>query len=230
MNILFLITARGGSKGIPKKNIKQFNGKPLIQYSIDLARMFAQDHDICVSTDDEEIISVVNTLGLSVPFVRPAELATDTASSYDVILHAIQHYESAGIFYDAIILLQPTSPLRKEQHLRESLEQFDEATEMVVSVSEQEDPSYLFLEENAEGYLKKKYNLSYTRRQDAPKIYMYNGAIYIYAVSALKQKPVSEFTNIKKYVMDEYSSIDIDTQMDWEIASLIDQKCKDGLL
>jgi CMP-N,N'-diacetyllegionaminic acid synthase len=222
MKTLFLITARGGSKGIPKKNIKLFNGKPLIQYSIDLAKKFAAEADICVSTDDAEIISIVEQMGLHVPFVRPDFLATDTASSYDVVMHAISYYESAGVFYDQVVLLQPTSPLRKEIHLRESLSLFDADTEMVVSVKEETDPSYLLLEEDEHGYLRKKYQLSYTRRQDVPVVYMYNGAIYIYAVSALKKKAPGQMTKIKKYVMDAYSSIDIDTPLDWEVALLID--------
>lgn len=230
MKILFLITARGGSKGIPKKNIKLFNGKPLIQYSIDLARTFAADKDICVSTDDHEIIEVVRGLGLEVPFIRPSELATDSAQSYDVIMHAMKHYEASGILYHAIVLLQPTSPLRKAKHLKESLAQFDHTTEMVVSVTEEKDPSYLLLEEDAQGFLKRKYNLPYTQRQDAPTLYKYNGAIYVYSVAALKHMHVSKFTNIRKYVMDAYSSIDIDTPLDWEIASLIEEKSKNGIL
>jgi CMP-N,N'-diacetyllegionaminic acid synthase len=221
MKTLFLITARGGSKGIPKKNIKSFNGKPLIQYSIDLARIFSSDENICVSTDDVEIISVAEDSGLRVPFVRPAGLATDTASSYDVIMHAISYYESIGINYDKLILLQPTSPLRTEQHLRESIALFDTDTEMLVSVKAETDPSYLLLEEDEQGYLKKKYQTSYTRRQDVPVVYMYNGAIYMYSVAALKKSNPASMTKIRKYVMDAESSIDIDTPLDWEIAQLI---------
>lgn len=221
MKTLFLITARGGSKGIPKKNIKLFNGKPLIQYSIDLARTFSSDEDICVSTDDAEIISAVQQSGLHVPFVRPSELATDTASSYDVVMHALSHYESIGIRYDRLVLLQPTSPLRTAQHLKESIAVFDADSDMVVSVKAEPDPSYLLLEEDERGYLKKKYQTSYTRRQDVPVVYKYNGAIYVYSVAALKKSNPALMTKIKKYVMDEATSIDIDTPLDWELAQLI---------
>ena len=108
MKILVIIPARGGSKGIPHKNIKLFNGKPLIYYTIDCARAICDDEDICVSTDDPEIISVVEQYNLKVPFVRPAELATDTAGTYEVLLHALNYYEQLGKHYDVVMLLQNT--------------------------------------------------------------------------------------------------------------------------
>ena len=106
MKSLFLITARGGSKGIPHKNIKPLAGKPLICYAIDVARQFVEDMDICVSTDGDDIIEVVEKYGLKVPFKRPAELASDTAGSYEVIRHAVQFYEQKGVLYDTVVLLQ----------------------------------------------------------------------------------------------------------------------------
>ena len=112
MKSLFLITARGGSKGIPHKNIKPLNGKPLIYYAIDVARQFVEDEDICVSTDGDDIIKTVEDYNLKVLFKRPAELASDTAGSDEVILHAVQYYEALGRLYDNIVLLQPTSPFR----------------------------------------------------------------------------------------------------------------------
>ena len=104
MNYLVVITARGGSKGIPKKNIKLLNGKPLIQYSIDIAKKIADKKDICFTTDSDEIIEVAQKLGLEIPFKRPAELATDTANSQDVILHGLEAYEKLNNkTYDAIV-------------------------------------------------------------------------------------------------------------------------------
>lgn len=113
MEILYIIPARGGSKGIPRKNIKLLAGRPLICYSIDVARALTSDENICVSTDDNEIIRVVEEYGLKVPFKRPDYLATDTATTNDVLLHALEYYEAQGKQYDVIVLLQPTSPLRK---------------------------------------------------------------------------------------------------------------------
>src|ERR1039457_6994070 len=105
MKNLYLIPARGGSKRLPGKNIKELNGKPLIYYSIDAARQFAPNADICISSDDSETIRTVEKYGLQVPFVRPDKLATDHATSFDVIRHALEYYENQNIHYDVVILL-----------------------------------------------------------------------------------------------------------------------------
>ena len=112
MNILVVIPARGGSKGIPHKNIKKLNGKELITYSIDVARQLTSDDNICVSADDDNIIATVENYGLKVAFKRPIELATDSAGTNGVLLHALDFYENQGRTYDVIVLLQPTSPFR----------------------------------------------------------------------------------------------------------------------
>ena len=113
MKSLFLITARGGSKGIPHKNIKPLAGKPLIYYAIDIARQFVEDSDICLSTDDDAIIKTAEDYGLKICFKRPDYLASDTAGSYEVILHAVHFFEQQGVHYDNVVLLQPTSPFIK---------------------------------------------------------------------------------------------------------------------
>ena len=136
MKALVIIPARGGSKGIPHKNIKPLNGKPLIHYTIDVARGIASDEDICVSTDDADIIKCVEEYGLKVPFVRPAELATDTAGTYEVLIHALDFYEKQGKTYDVVLLLQNTSPFRTVQHVKEALELYRPDIDMVVSVNE----------------------------------------------------------------------------------------------
>lgn len=102
MKTLVIIPARGGSKGIPKKNIKNFCGKPLIYYSIDIARQLVEDDDICISTDDSEIIDCVKNYGLNVPFIRPSELSNDTATTNDVLLHALDYY-SRGLSKNMIL-------------------------------------------------------------------------------------------------------------------------------
>ena len=104
MNILYVIPARGGSKGIPHKNIKLLGGKPLIGYSIELARQLTSDEHICVSTDDEEIVRVVENYGLAVPFRRPKELSGDQVGTYEVLLHALSYYESLGRHYDVLVV------------------------------------------------------------------------------------------------------------------------------
>ena len=222
MKPLIVIPARGGSKGVPRKNIKVLGDKPLIQYTIDAAKGVFDDEFICVSTDDFEIKSVVEQLGLKVPFLRPNELASDTAGTYEVLLHAILYYESKGYFPDTLILLQPTSPFRTSAHIKEALKLYHESIEMVVSVKETKaNPYYILFEEDRNGYLKKTKEANFTRRQDCPKVWEYNGAIYIINVKALKEKTISQFTKVCKFEMDETSSHDIDTLLDWKIAEII---------
>ncbi len=223
MNSLVIIPARGGSKGIPHKNIKELGGKPLICYTIDLARSLVSDKDICVSTDDMEIIRVVENYGLKVPFVRPAYLATDTMGTYEVLLHALDFYEKNGKKFDNIILLQCTSPFRRIDDVRGALGLYTPDIDMVVSVKEAvSNPYYNAFEENESGFLSiSKGDGHYHRRQDAPKAWEYNGAIYIINPESLKEKPMSDFTKIVKYVMDDIHSIDLDTMFDWKLAELI---------
>lgn len=222
MKPLIVIPARGGSKGVPRKNIKVLGDKPLIQYAIDAAKGVFDDEFICVSTDDFEIKSVVEQLGLKVPFLRPNELASDTAGTYEVLLHAISYYESKGYFPDTLILLQPTSPFRTSAHIKEALKLYDESIEMVVSVKKTKaNPYYILFEEDSNGYLKKTKEANFTRRQDCPKVWEYNGAIYIININALKACAISQFTKVCKFEMDEKSSHDIDTLLDWRIAEIM---------
>lgn len=227
MKILVIIPARGGSKGIPHKNIKPLNGKPLIYYTIDCARAICTDDDICVSTDDEEIISVVEQYGLKVPFVRPDELATDTAGTYEVLLHALNYYEQQGKHYDVVMLLQNTSPFRTAEHVKEALKLYTSDVDMVVSVKEcPANPYYCVFEEDNNGFLHVcKGDGNIFRRQDAPKVYEYNGAIYIMNAETLKATHMHKMQKRVKYVMDEMSSFDLDTMTDWNIAeSIIKEK------
>lgn len=223
MKYLVIIPSRGGSKGIPRKNIKPFAGKPLIYYTIDTARAIVEDKDICVSTDDDEIIQVVEEYGLKVPFKRPIELATDTAGTYEVLLHALDFYEKKGNHYDALILLQNTSPFRTVNHVIEALSLYTPEVDMVVSVKEcAANPYYCVFEENEKGFLHVcKGDGTIFRRQDAPKVWEYNGAIYIINTESLKKKHMHQFGKRIKYVMDAKSSFDLDTMNDWMIAETI---------
>lgn len=226
MKILVIIPARGGSKGIPHKNIKPLNGKPLIYYTIDCARAICDDADICVSTDDAEIIKVVEDYGLRVPFKRPDELATDTAGTYEVLLHALNFYEQQGKHYDAVMLLQNTSPFRTAEHVKEALKLYTPDVDMVVSVKEcAANPYYCVFEENNEGYLHVcKGDGNIFRRQDAPKVYEYNGAIYIMNTETLKTTHMHKMLKRVKYIMDDASSFDLDTMWDWQMAEMMAKK------
>ncbi len=223
MRSLVIIPARGGSKGIPRKNIKELNGKPLICHTIDVARGIAPDADICVSTDDAEIVKTVEDYGLKVPFIRPAYLATDTMGTYDVLLHALNFYEEKGEKHDNIILLQCTSPFRTIEDVKGALELYNPEVDMVVSVKESAaNPYYNCFEEDGDGYLKiSKGDGSFVRRQDVPKAWEYNGAVYVINPESLKKQPISKFEKKVKYVMDNLHSLDLDTMFDWKIAELM---------
>lgn len=222
MKILTIIPARGGSKGIPHKNIKPLNGKPLIYYTIDCARAVCADEDICVSTDDAEIIKCVEDYGLKVPFVRPAELASDTAGTYEVLLHAVDYYEKQGRKYDTVLLLQNTSPFRTADDVKGVMELYRDDIDMVVSVKEIVSPYYNSFEEDGEGFLRQISNgIKYTRRQDAPRTFEYNGAAYLINIESLKRCPLGEFKRVVKYVMDDSHSVDMDTMLDWKYAEFM---------
>ena len=223
MNILVVIPARGGSKGIPYKNIKPLNGKPLICYSIDVARQFTSDENICVTTDDDKIIEVVENYGLKVPFKRPDYLATDTCGSSEVIQHAYQFYADKGVQYDAIVLLQPTSPFRKVEFIKEAVSLYDDSIDMVTSVRPSAcNPYYDGFEENEDGLLQlSKGDGTIARRQETPQVWQQNGSIYVINPKSLIDKGLGKFTRIKKYVMAELYSVDIDNPFDWEVAELV---------
>jgi len=228
MKDLLLIPARGGSKGIPGKNIRLLNGKPLIYYTLDAACAVASPENICVSTDSDEIIGIVRKYGLDVPFKRPGDLATDTAGSYEVILHAVDSYEQRGIQYDRVVLLQPTSPFRTGTHVLEAAALYQPWLDMVVSVKiAHANPYFNLFEENNAGFLERSKTGTFTRRQDCPIVYEYNGAIYIMNVQSLKNGPPSEFSKTRKYVMAEGDSFDIDTNIDWIVAEAIVSQKRD---
>ncbi|WP_339625069.1 acylneuraminate cytidylyltransferase family protein [uncultured Winogradskyella sp.] len=219
MNYLVIITARGGSKGIPKKNIKLLNGKPLIQYSIDIAKSISHLDDICFTTDNDDIIKVAETCGLNITFKRPEVLATDTANSRDVMLHALEHYETLrNKTYDAIVLLQPTSPFRTIDQVKNCIDLYNNDLDMVVSVKAASANPYYNLYEETNGFLESSKKGNFTRRQDCPDVWEFNGAIYVINTTALRAQPMSDFSKVKKFEMSEETSIDIDTPLDWKIA------------
>jgi len=225
-NVLVIIPARGGSKGIPGKNIKDLCGKPLLCYSIDAARSIVADDCICLSTDAEEIARVAEEYGLNVPFIRPAALATDSASSDAVLKHALDWYDQCGKKVDAVVLLQPTSPYRTKRHLEEALALYDDSVDVVVSVNEAAaNPYYDCYEENEDGFLKlSKGEIRPIRRQVAPKVWQTNGSIYVINPDSLRTKPMTSFSRQRKYVMDRLYSVDLDTIIDWKLAELLKQE------
>lgn len=218
--MLVVIPARGGSKGVPNKNIKLLGGKPLLEYTINVAREIFKDDQILISTDSEDIKCVAENLGLKVPFLRPPELGEDNIGMIDVIRHIVDYYESTQIFHKTLVLLQPTSPFRTGEQIAEALEIYESGNmEMLVSVKESKDNPYFNMrEENSSGYLIKSKKSNYVRRQDCPKVWTINGAIYIIDIETIKFKSLNEISRVRKFEMDNVTSHDIDTMFDWELA------------
>lgn len=221
MKPLIIIPARGGSKGIPKKNIAMLDGRPLIDYTIKAALYTAAPSQIILSTDSEEIASVARDCGLDTPYRRPAELATDTAGSREVILDAMDWAEREGREYDAVVLLQPTSPLRKPEDIAGAMALYDDSIDMVVSVAEaRSNPYYNCFEADADGFLHvSKGDGLYTRRQDVPPAFEYNGAVYVINPQSIRKMAMGEFPCRVPYLMPAERSVDIDTPIDLIIAS-----------
>ncbi len=220
---LFVITARGGSKGIPRKNIKLLGGKPLIVYSIEMARRFAPDSHIIVSTDDEEIAEVARATGLPVPYMRPAELGGDTIGSREVMVDVLDWADRQGIKYSRLCLLQPTSPFRSEADVQACLDRYTPDVDMVTTVVESAaNPYYDTFEVNPEtGFMQiAKGHGMYTRRQDAPQCIQTSGSVYVFNPHALRTKQQGEMNRVPVLV-DKTRAVDLDTPFDWIVAESI---------
>lgn len=217
--VLALIPARGGSKRLPRKNVLDLAGKPLIAWTIEAAKKSKYIDRVVVSTDDEEIAAISKTFGADVPFMRPYSLASDTATSNDVILHAINELDEP---YDLIIILQPTSPLRNHTHIDESLELLlEKQGEGVVSVTPCEHSplwsNTLPEDGNMDGFFDK---LFHKRSQDLPCYYRLNGAIYCFTIESLMaNKGISYNDRVYSYLLPIEYSVDIDTKFDFEFAN-----------
>lgn len=222
-NTLYIIPARGGSKGIPHKNIKLLGNRPLIHYSIDTARMLADDDHIILSTDDEEIARIASETGLPVEYRRPAELATDTSGSREVIIDAMDWAGSRGIKYDKVVLLQPTSPLRTVDDVKGCIGLYTPSVDMVVSVvPAASNPYYNCFETDDDGILHiSKGDGLFTRRQDAPEAWEFNGAVYVINPESIRRMPLGKFPRRIPFEMPRSRSIDLDTPADWAIAEYL---------
>ena len=227
MNNLIIIPARQGSKGIPNKNLKELFGYPLIYYTINLALKLTSKENIILTTDCNDIIEFAKSMGLKVPFKRPKQIANDKTAMDEVIKHAIFFIEKKSkIKYDNIILLQPTSPLRQLFHVKEALKEKEKYnSELIIGVtSSDSNPYYNLFKEDEKGDLKVCIDSSFTRRQDAPKVYKVNGAIYIFDYKKYKESYRLTNLKMKKYIMDPIFSIDIDTFEDLEYAEYVFKK------
>jgi len=227
--VIAIIPARGGSKRLPRKNVLPLAGKPLIVWSIEAALASNYIDKIIVSTDDAEIADISRTAGASVPFMRPSELASDTASSADVVMHALDYLESQEDYYDYIVLLQPTSPLRTSADIDAALELcIEKNANSIISVCETDHSplweNTLPPDHSMVGFINE--NISKLRSQDLPTYYRINGAIYICKTeNLLKKRTFFINKNIFAYVMSKLNSVDIDDKIDFIIAeTLINQR------
>jgi N-acylneuraminate cytidylyltransferase len=225
MRILGLIPARGGSKGIPKKNIKLLGKIPLIEYTLNSAKDSKLLTEIIVSTDDEEIAIAAEISGFKPPFIRPTEFAQDTSTSLEVVQHAIAFFESQHVFFDAVCLLQPTTPFREKGSVDSSIQKFiDSNADCLISVlpiPHEFNPHWAF-EENENGLLKIATGEEQiiSRRQELPKSYHRDGSIYITKTSVIKNG--SLYGKSIAYVESNAQfHVNIDTMKDWETAERI---------
>lgn len=223
--ILSIIPARGGSKTIPGKNIKNIQGKPLIAWTIQQALNCNYLDKTVVSTDDHQIAEISTKYGAEVPFLRPKHMAKDDSPTIDAVIHVLDLLKKQNYNPDIVVLLQPTSPLRTVQDIETALKLFlkhEGNCTSVVSVSEYDHSPYWSLKIE-KGYLKPNFGEKYfkMRRQDLPQLYMPNGSIYISSTRDLRKFRGFYSGKIVPYKMPKERSVDIDTIIDFKLAELM---------
>lgn len=214
------VCARGGSKGLPRKNVLPFAGKPLIAHTIEQALACPLIDGVYVSTDDDEIAQVSATYGAQVPYRRPAELASDQAPKLPAIEHLVRHLEEGGLVVDTIVDLQPTSPLRSAEDLAGAVAK-REGAELVVSVTEpSHNPYFTLVEVQPDGSLQLSKPAGAVRRQDVPQAWGLNGSIYVWQRHALPRAIANGFWSVRAlpFVMPRERSVDIDDAFDFDFA------------
>ena len=224
--MIALIPARGGSKGLPGKNIKNLLGKPLIAYTIEAALRSEGIERVIVTTDSEEIAEIARQYGAEIPFLRPKELASDTAVAVDVYLHAVEYMmEISKEKIEKFMVLLPTAPLRSEKHIDEAIRLFkQENADTLVSMREADTPVTWYFEKSKNMRVKNAgfgQGDALAARQSNDIYYVPNGAIYILDYSLLKDKRTYYSENTVVYEMGEQDSVDIDTELDFKMAEIL---------
>ena len=231
MKILFVITARGGSKGVPRKNIRLLGGLPLIAYKIVSAKKCRFDNRLIVSTDDDEIASIAREYGAEVPFMRPKELASDSADSIDVVMHAIDWIrDNDSSDYDYICLLEPSSPFATYEDLDKALDIIiSSQSDTLLGMKEVEVSKEFIFELDQQGGLSYFYksvkNMKGVRRQDQKPQYTMNGCMYIAKMDYFRANRSFHSINSRPYIMPWEKSVEIDTEQDLRyVEFLIDNR------
>lgn len=216
--ILAIVPARGGSKGVARKNIKELGGKPLLEWTLDAAVNSCLIDKVFVSTDCCEIANVATAFGIDVPFMRPQSLSRDDTVVADVVEHVLSCLDEQ---YDEVILLQPTSPFRNNKHITDALDVYykSDAFSLVSVCQSEKNPHWMFtISEDRRLKPLLSYEERLHRRQDLPKFYHLNGAIYVVDVPLFREKKKFVYSDTVPYIMDHVSSLDIDTMMDFQLA------------
>lgn len=232
MFILGTICCRGGSKGIPEKNIKLLKGKPLIAYTIETALACKQINDLIISTDDEAITATAKQYGAKVPFMRPAELATDAASKWPVFIHALETYEQqTGKQVDYLVDMDVTVPLKTAADINGAISMALSDTNIDVVITgyqPERNPYFNMMEETSDGYFKivKQGDKPIVRRQDAPLVYSLTPAAYVIKKSALYNYEHWSKAKCKVFPIPRERAVDIDTEMDFSIVEFLMQHHK----
>ena len=230
--ILGCICCRGGSKGVPGKNIRPLLGKPLIEYTIEAGLKSTMIDELIVSTDSEEIASIARSAGAKVPFLRPSQLATDTANKWDVFRHLCESWESINNkTIDYLVDLDVTVPLKTEQDIDEVIcmaLSYPDTDVVITGYDPERNPYFNMMEVTTDGTSKivKRSEKPIVRRQDAPKVYSLTPAAFVIKRSAIFNLTHWSQGKCRVYPMDRYRAIDIDTEFDFELVEFIMQKSK----
>jgi len=220
---LAIIPARGGSKGLPRKNIRPLLGKPLIAWTIEQALKSKYLDEVIVSTEDKEISEIAKKFGAKIPFLRPIELAQDDTPTFDVIKHTVEFYkENFNKEFDYIVLLEPTSPLRDSEDIDRCIEVLcnNEEAEAIVSIAKLEgkNPEFNVIL-NKDNFIRKALdntaNFKILRRQDLKDIYFFDGTIYISNTKVLLEKRTFYHEKTLGYIVPKYKSYEIDDYWDF---------------
>lgn len=222
MRVLGLIPARGGSKGIPRKNIRPLGGKPLIAWTIEAARRSRLLNRVILSTEDEEIARIGREWGVEAPFLRPAELAQDETPTLPVVLHALDWLEERGDRYDAVCLLQPTSPLRKPEWIDACVDLLAERqADSVVTVCRipEEHHPWWALEQTPDGWLRFcAGDKAPSRRQELPPAFHREGSVYVVRTRVLRDERSLYGVRLAAYLVSENDTVNLDRETDWQRA------------
>jgi len=232
---LAIVPARGGSKGLPRKNVKMLLGKPLVAWSVVQAKNCPSIDKVIVSTEDADIADVARKNGADMPFMRPKKLATDGAKMMDVVLHVLASYEDRGESFDRVVLLEPTSPLRKRGDLENALSALtaDRRADSIISLGEVHLESPYVMKGIEKGFVRPFLNegKKFHQRQQMPKVYFPYGVVYASDTEALKRTGEFYRDGTMPYLIERWQNYEIDDGYDFAcVEAIMKAKMKEGMI